>query len=96
MGLLPWPPYEKPEIVEWYSKEDILEYLQICGIEVENKTNRLEPEGKSGFSWIPMGKMELQFYNIRHLQQHIGELCERLWVRDQIEIDWVGMQPNGS
>ena len=37
--------------------------------------------------------LELQFNNIRHLQQHIGELCERLWVEEQIEIDWVGMQP---
>lgn len=93
MGTFPWPPFDKPDISEPYSKEDVLEYLQYCDLEVEEKINHLDLQGASGFSWIPMNKTELQFYNIRHLQQHIGELCERLWVRDQIEIDWVGMRP---
>ena len=93
MGTYPWPPFEKPEISEPYSKEDVLEYLQYCDLEVEEKISHLDFAGASGFSWISMNKTELQFYNIRHLQQHIGELCERLWVRDQIEIDWVGMRP---
>jgi hypothetical protein len=40
-----------------------------------------------------MGKLELQFYTIRHLQQHTGELCERLGTEAGIEIGWVGMRP---
>jgi hypothetical protein len=35
----------------------------------------------------------LQFYNIRHVQQHTGELCERLGAKGEVEVDWVGMQP---
>ena len=93
MGPVPWPPYEKPEIGSPYSQNEILEFLQFCKEEVLEKTQNLDPEAESGFSWIPVGKMELQFYNIRHLQQHIGELCERLWANDQIEIGWVGTRP---
>jgi len=96
MGTFPWPPFDKPEIGEAYNKEDILEYLGVCEVEVAEKISRVDLGAESGFSWIPMNKLELQFYNIRHLQQHIGELCERLWDREQVEIDWVGMRPTQS
>ena len=39
-----------------------------------------------------MGKLELQIYNLRHLQQHTGELMERLGSRAGIDVDWVGMK----
>jgi hypothetical protein len=45
----------------------------------------------SGFYWLPMNKLELQIYNIRHIHAHAGELAERLSQRAGIEIDWVGM-----
>jgi len=33
------------------------------------------PAGRtgSGFDWLPFDKLELQFYNIRHIMQHTGE-----------------------
>jgi hypothetical protein len=37
-----------------------------------------------------MNKFELQIYTIRHLQQHSGELMERLGSRANISVDWVG------
>ena len=46
-----------------------------------------------GFYWLPFNKLELQFYNIRHIQQHTGELYERLGTRENIELDWVSIQP---
>jgi hypothetical protein len=49
-------------------------------------------EAASGFFWLPFDKLELQFYTIRHIQQHTGELMERLGTRANVEIDWVGMQ----
>jgi hypothetical protein len=52
----------------------------------------LDPEAESGFYWLPMNKLELQIYNIRHLQQHTGELMERLGSRAGVEVDWVGMK----
>jgi hypothetical protein len=51
-------------------------------------------DGPSGFYWIPMNKLELQFYNIRHLQHHTGELCERLGKTGAVEIGWIGTKPS--
>ena len=90
MGRLPWPPHEAVEIGEPYSKEEILEYLALCEEQVKIQTPRLDSDAPSGFDWIPHNKLELQLYNIRHLQQHTGELCERLWATHQIEVRWVG------
>ncbi len=83
---------EKLPIGTPYSKEDILEYLEICREQVEKQVASLEPDAPSGFEWLPFNKLELQFYNIRHLQQHIGELCERLGAAGGIDVDWVSMK----
>jgi len=94
MGPLPWPPHQEPEIGAPYPKEAVLEYLDLCRQEAEEKVAALNLEAESGFSWLPFGKLELQFYNIRHLQQHTGELCERLGETENIQVDWVGMKPH--
>ena len=90
MGRLPWPPHEEPEIGEPYSGEDVLAYLEHCCQQVETQVPKLDLNAPSGFYWIPLNKMELQFYNIRHLQHHTGELCERLGERGDVQIGWVG------
>jgi hypothetical protein len=92
LGPLPWPPHKKPTIGEPYTREEVLEYLEFCRGEVDATVNTLNLEGESGFSWLPFSKMELQFYNLRHLQHHTGELAERLG-NQGIEIQWVGMKP---
>jgi hypothetical protein len=90
MGSLPWPPHNKPKIGDPYSKIEILEYLEFCKEQVREKVPILNLENsESGFSWLPFGKLELQFYNIRHLQQHTGELCERLGTTAGLDVDWV-------
>lgn len=76
-----------------YSKEEILAYLALCLEQMEGHVDALDLEAESGFHWLPFDKMELQIYNIRHLQQHTGELCERLGARGDVEVDWVGMKP---
>jgi hypothetical protein len=53
----------------------------------------LDLEGASGFYWLPFDKLELQFYNIRHVQHHTGELYERLGATEDVELDWVGIGP---
>jgi hypothetical protein len=73
-----------------YTKGEILEYCEMCGEQVEERVASLEPDAPSGFHWLPFSKLELQFYNIRHLQQHTGELCERLGARGDVEVGWVG------
>jgi len=96
MGRLPWPPHDEPQIGEPYTKEEVLAYLELCQAEVEDKVPALNLDAESGFYWLPFGKLELQLYNIRHIQQHTGELMERLGTRANIEVDWIGMQPDPS
>ncbi|MBK7894550.1 MAG: DinB family protein [Candidatus Promineifilaceae bacterium] len=93
-GPPPWAPDAPWERGEPFSRAELLDYLAICQKEVTKQTSQLNPEAPSGFSWIPLNKLELQFYNIRHLQLHVGELCERLWAEAGIEVGWVGKFPN--
>jgi hypothetical protein len=92
MGSLPWPPHDEPKISEPYTQSEVLEYLDFCLKQVEEVLPAINLEAnESGFHWLPFGKLELQFYNIRHLQLHTGELCERLGTTAGIDVDWVGM-----
>jgi hypothetical protein len=93
MGPLPWPPHKEPEIGEPYTREDVLAYHELCRAQVDELVASLELDAESGFFWLPFSKLELQFYNIRHLQQHTGELCERLGATGEIEVGWVAMRP---
>ena len=80
-----------------FSKEDIISYLKFCQDLIKTQLLRLDLNSpKSGFSWLPFSKLELQFYNIRHIQQHTGELCERLGVEAAIDVSWVGTVRNQS
>jgi hypothetical protein len=92
IGRLPYPPHDPPQIGEPYDKDSLLEYLAICQRQVDERLPRVNLEAASGFDWLPFNKLELQFYTIRHLQQHTGELMERLGSRADVEIHWVGMR----
>jgi len=74
-----------------YSREEVLEYLAFCQQQVIELVPQLNLDAESGFDWLPMNKAELQIYTIRHLQQHAGELMERLGSRAGIDVDWVGV-----
>jgi len=91
IGQLPWPPHRAPNIGEPYAKADILEYVEFCRELVDQRVPQTDLAAPSGFEWLPMTKFELQIYTIRHLQQHAGELMERLGSRANIDVDWVGM-----
>ena len=77
-----------------YSKRDLLAYLDHCLAQVESQVDAMNLEAESGFDWLPFDKLELQLYNIRHIQQHTGELCERLGAHGEIEVGWVGRKKN--
>jgi len=74
-----------------YTRAEILEYLAFTQQVIQQQTAQLDLEAPSGFHWIPFNKLELQFYNIRHIQQHAGELFERLGSNAKIELDWVSL-----
>lgn len=94
LGQLPEPTDAEPHLGEPYDKASVLEYLDVCKQEVKKRVPHLDLEGESGFYWLPLDKLELQIYTIRHIQQHAGELMERLGTQADIEIDWVGMVHN--
>lgn len=80
---------EKSEPVEPASKAIVLEYLAFCQQQVVEQVSTMVLDADSGFDWLRFTKFELQFYSIRHIQQHVGELMERLGPQAS-EIDWVG------
>ena len=85
-------PQETAQSVDPYGKDSILEYLAFCEQEVAERVPHLDLGAPSGFSWLPFDKLELQIYTIRHLQQHIGELMERLATRIDTEVNWVSLK----
>ena len=76
---------------EPYGKADLLNYLAHVLAQVDAQVDAMDLDAESGFDWLPFEKLELQFYNIRHIQQHTGELCERLGAHGEVEVGWVGM-----
>lgn len=94
LGPTPWPPHEQPPAEQAYSREEILEYLEFCRSQVDRIVPTTDLSAPSGFNWLPFDKMELQIYNIRHLQQHVGDLSTLLLVQAGLEIHWVGTGPD--
>jgi hypothetical protein len=90
LGQVPWPPHAPPNIGEPYGKADLFEYLAFCQDVVAERIPRQDLEGPSGFDWLTFSKLETQIYTLRHLQQHTGELMERLGTRAGLDVDWVG------
>jgi hypothetical protein len=78
-----------PKVDQPYTQHELLEYLEFCQREVEKQTAVLDLEAASGFYWLPFNKLELQFYNLRHLAHHTGQLAERLRSQANIGLPWV-------
>ena len=87
---VPWLPGFTPEIDEPYTKEQIMGFVDHCREEVDRRIPSLDPEAESGFFWLPFSKLELQFYNIRHIQHHTAQLADRLRNHASIGVVWVG------
>ncbi len=90
LGARPWAPEEPVKIGSPYSKAEVLEYHALCRAEVEARVPEMDLEAPSGFHWLPFNKHELQFYNLRHLQHHTGQLADRLRTVANIGVGWVG------
>ena len=74
--------YDKPGFP--FTKEEILEKLAQVEREVVQQIPLMNLESEaSGLA----NKFELQIYNIRHIQQHAGELYERLSAHN-VKLDW--------
>lgn len=81
--------WEAPKNDVVYSKAQILEYWKIVDEMVDGCLDTMDIESPdSGFTWYKVTKLDHQFVNIRHIQQHTGQLSELLNARD-IDTKWV-------
>jgi hypothetical protein len=85
-----WEKHHDPDGDEPFTKDEVLEYLAFAETQVMERVPVTDLEAESGFDWYPVNKLELQFINIRHIQQHTGELFETVGTRENIELDWMG------
>ena len=87
--FIPWEKHHDPDSEIPFTKDEVLEYLSFVEKVVMDRVPATNLEAESGFHWLKFDKLELQFYNIRHIQQHAGELYERLDAHQNIELPWV-------
>jgi hypothetical protein len=86
-----WEKHHDPDGDIPFTKDEVLEYLAFAENQVVERIPATNLEAESGFGWYPVNKLELQFINIRHIQQHTGELFECLGIREHIDdLRWVG------
>lgn len=87
----PWPPHALPEELPPYSRDEILAYLDLVEAMVDSEVDRADlTSAGCGFPWYEMPKLDHQMMNIRHLQQHTGQLAERLYAAG-VDLDWIGV-----
>ena len=70
-----------------FSKEEILEKLANVERDVIEQLPLMRLDGRTRAAGPLANKFELQLYNIRHIQQHTGELYQRLSEHD-IKLSW--------
>ena len=73
-----------------YSKSELMEYATLIADHVENRIIEEELNEHSGFEWLPMNKLQLHLYTLRHLQHHIGQVNERLRQYGILGLTWIG------
>ena len=76
-----------------FSKEDILARLALVERDVAEQIPLMDLEEKKDATGALANKLELQLYNIRHIQQHTGELYERLRPYS-VKLDWASKRYN--
>ena len=91
-----WEKHHDPDGDMPFTKEEVLEYLDFVEKQVAERIPVTDLEAESGFHWYPVNKLELQFINIRHIQQHTGELYETLGLRKGTELPWIGYSKTRS
>ncbi len=76
---------------EPFSKAEILEKLEQVERDVFEQLPRMDLEEKTGATGALANRFELQLYNIRHIQQHVGELYERLSPYN-LKLEWASQR----
>jgi len=83
---------DSPDAVP-HTKQELLEYWSICDAMIDDGVDRLDLDAQEcGFWWYHMPKLDHQMMNIRHIQEHAGQLAERCRAAG-VDLDWVGLGP---
>jgi len=90
LGPYPWPPHDVPEIGDPYTKAQLREHAALVTSCVTPGVTATPLEAPSGFPWIPLTRLELHLYNIRHAQHHTGQLVDRVRRDGGASVVWVG------
>lgn len=73
-----------------YSKAELLEYWELVDRRVNTQVDKIDlTSPESGIPWYKMPKLDHQIVNIRHIQEHAGQLRDRL-LEAGIDQKWVG------
>ena len=90
----PSPPYTpQPHADRPYNRSEMLDLIDFTRTQVDRIVPAIDFTAPSGFHWLPFDKLELQLYNIRHLQQHVGDLSTLLHTQAGLNIKWVIIGP---
>lgn len=76
-----------------FSKEEILERLAQVERDVAEQMPVMDLAQKTGATGHLANKFELQLYNLRHIQQHTGELYQRLSAYP-VKLGWASQRYN--
>ncbi|MFZ4509165.1 MAG: hypothetical protein ACOYON_15875 [Fimbriimonas sp.] len=88
--------HEATDFGDAYTKEQLLQLLDSVDAGVDGLVDVMDLSAPtSGFSWYKMPKLEHQLANLRHIQQHVGQLAEIL-LANGIDTNWFGRQPATS
>ena len=93
MGPIPHEDNRLPDIQEPYTKEEVMEYFHQVVKKVNMTIEQTDMAAPSGFFWLPFDKLELQFYNIRHIHHHTGQLLAKLKEHTGSSVGWVRHAP---
>ena len=72
-----------------FSKEDLLEYLDLCNARLTSYLPTVNFEEDAGVPWLSCNKLELHIYSIRHTQHHTGQLGDRLREVENRGVSWI-------
>lgn len=72
-----------------YSKAEILTYWELVDSIVDSQLDKIDLSSEeSGFSWDKIPKLDHILLNMRHIQEHAGQLRDRL-LESGIDQGWV-------
>lgn len=75
--------------MEAYSRKELLECINQLYPLIDSQLDTLDIDREDcGFSWYQISKFEHLMVNVKHLQQHVGQLQDRLRNHANLGIRW--------